>query len=71
MEEQTDDVSGRKQTTDRIVRGVEHLRLRVDLQAAEREGDAARHCVRPVRRFIDGVGPVGFLGRDAFRAPAV
>ena len=71
MKEKTDDIAGGEQSSNRIVGRVEHLRLRVDLQAAESECDAAGDGIGPVGRLIDRVGPVGFLRRDAFRAAPV
>ena len=71
MEEQTDDITGGEQTANRIVRCIQHLRLGVDLQAAEGEGHTPGNRVREVRRFVEGIGPVRFLRRDTFGAAAV
>ncbi len=45
--------------------------LCVDLQPTEGECDPARNGVRPIRRLVDGVGPVGFFRRDSFGTAAV
>ena len=54
MKKQANDVTGGEQTADWIVRCVEYLRLRIDLQSAEGERDTAGDRKRPIRRLVDG-----------------
>ena len=54
MKKQTDDVAGREQSTNRIVGGVEHLRLGINLQTAKSKRDAAGYRVsRPRSRILE------------------
>src|SRR5262245_48617335 len=49
--------------------GIEHLAVRVDLQAAEAEGDAAGHRVGFEWSCVQRVGPVRLIDLEALRAP--
>ena len=71
MEKQADDVTGGEQTADWIVRSVEYLRLSIDMQSAEGECDTTGDRIGPVRRFVDGISPIGLFRADAFGAAAV
>src|SRR5262249_59299439 len=71
MEEQPDDVAGGIETLDRLAAAVDDARLRVDLDAAEAEGDAARHRIGAERSLDDRHRPVRLPGRDADRALAI
>src|SRR5262245_37694705 len=64
VEEQSDHGAGGVEALDRLVAGVDHARLRVDLDAAEAEGDAAGHRIGAERPLHDRHRPVRFLRRD-------
>src|SRR5687767_10952715 len=49
------------QALDRLAVGIDHLRVRVDLQAAEAERDAAGDSVGLERRRVQRVRPIGFI----------
>src|SRR5688500_6261783 len=46
---------------DRLAVGIDHLRVGVDLQAPETEGDPAGDSVGLERRRVERVGPIGFI----------
>src|SRR3954462_1764358 len=65
VKEQPDDITGSKQSLDRLVAGVDHARLGVDRNAPEAEGDAARDRVGAERTLHDRHRPVRLFRRDA------
>src|SRR5262245_48436208 len=71
VKEEPDDVAGGKQALDRLVAGVDHPRLGVDLDAAEAEGDTTRDGIGAEGPFHDRHCPVRFFRRDADSALAV
>src|SRR5687768_18017439 len=56
---------------DRLAVGIDHLRVGVDLQAAEAEGNPAGDGICLERRRIQRVGPVGCVDRQIIRATTV
>ena len=71
MEEQPDHVAGGKEALDRVVPGIEHPSLGIDLDAAERERHAAGDAIGAERRLVDGIGPVRLVGIETDGASAV
>src|SRR5215472_5323074 len=54
----------------RLLRGVEHVSVGVDAQAAKGEGDTTSRAIRLVGRFLQRHRPVGFFDLQPFgRAP--
>src|SRR5258706_249483 len=70
-EDAADQLARGVETGNRLAVGRDHLRIRVDLQAAEAERDAAGHSVGFEGRRVDGVRPVGLVDSQVSRAPAV
>src|SRR5579859_2612383 len=71
VEQPADELSRRKETGDRRILDVEHARRRIDLEAAESEGNAAADRVGLERRFLQSIGPVAFVERQPDRRLAV
>src|SRR5882762_162171 len=64
VENSADQLTGRVQPRNRVSVGRHHLRVRVDAQAAEVEGDPAGHRVGFEGWRVDGVRPVRLVDRE-------
>src|SRR5262245_40412599 len=62
VKKQADNIARGKQALDRLVAGVDHPRLRIDLDAAEAESDAARDRIGAEGPLHDRHRPVRLLG---------
>src|SRR5438105_6756120 len=71
VEEPGGELPARVEPPDLLAGGVHDLRAGRDLEAAERERDAARHRKAEVRRGVQPLGPVRLRRRDAGRGLAV
>src|SRR5882762_2810009 len=71
VENSADQLTGRVQPRNRLSVGRHYLRVGVDAQAAEAEGDPAGHRVGFEGRRVDGVRPVRLVHRKPRRAAAV
>src|SRR5258708_38185392 len=70
-EDAADQLARGVQARDRLAVGADHPRVGIDLQAAERERDAAGHRVGLERRGIQGVCPTGFIYSLIFPSSSV
>src|SRR5260370_585610 len=63
-----DHLAGGVQAGNRLAFRIDHLRVTVDLGAAERESDSASHAVGLEGRLIDRIRPVRLRNGQALRA---
>src|SRR6185312_15573539 len=71
IEQSPYEFAGRVKAWDCIVFDIENLRICIDLQAAERKGDAAPDRIRLERRLLDGIRPVRLVHCQSGSGPAI